>query len=48
VWAETAHPVTTAKAILLDLGLGGSWCGAPTGSTPASSEMLVDWVRVSA
>lgn len=46
VWRETSALIATPKAVLLDLGLGGSWCGNPTSSTPQSSEMLVDWVRV--
>lgn len=46
VWRETSLLVATPKAVLLNLGLGGSWCGNPTTSTPPTSEMLVDWVRV--
>jgi len=46
VWRETSVQISTPKAILLNLGLGGSWCGNPTASTPTSSTMLVDWVRV--
>ncbi|HYM65095.1 MAG TPA: family 16 glycosylhydrolase [Candidatus Sulfotelmatobacter sp.] len=47
VWKETSVPISTPQALLLNLGLGGSWCGNPTSATPTSAEMLVDWVRVS-
>ena len=32
--------------LILNFGVGGTWCGEPDGSTPTSAEMLVDWVRV--
>jgi beta-glucanase (GH16 family) len=32
--------------LLLNVAIGGNWPGAPTATTPAHSEMVVDWVRV--
>ena len=32
--------------ILLNLAIGGDWPGAPDGTTPFPSEMLVDYVRI--
>jgi len=32
--------------ILLNLAIGGDWPGAPNGTTPFPSEMLVDYVRI--
>lgn len=32
--------------LLLNLAMGGDWPGPPTASTPATEEMLVDYVRV--
>lgn len=32
--------------IILNLAIGGSWPGAPDGTTPFPSEMLIDYVRV--
>ncbi len=32
--------------IILNLAIGGDWPGAPDGSTPFPSEMLIDYVRV--
>lgn len=48
VWTYTdkAHIPTVALPIILNLGVGGSWCGSPTASTPDGATMLVDWVRV--
>ncbi|HET9850880.1 MAG TPA: family 16 glycosylhydrolase [Candidatus Limnocylindrales bacterium] len=34
--------------LILNLGVGGTWCGEPDSSTPTSNELLVDWVRVKA
>lgn len=48
VWRETSLLISTRKALLLDLGVGGSWCSAPDSTTPSGAEMLVDWVRVRA
>lgn len=45
-WRETTHLISKPLAILLNMGLGG-WAGAADATTPATSEMLVDWVRVS-
>jgi hypothetical protein len=32
--------------LILNLGVGDTWCGNPDSSTPTSNELLVDWVRV--
>lgn len=32
--------------VILNLAVGGDWPGAPDATTPASSKMLVDWVRI--
>jgi hypothetical protein len=31
--------------LILNLGVGGTWCGASDSSTPDGAQMLVDWVR---
>jgi beta-glucanase (GH16 family) len=48
VWryTDTAHIPTVALPLILNLGVGGSWCGSPTSATPDGATMLVDWVRV--
>jgi beta-glucanase (GH16 family) len=47
VWRYTdvTHIPTHPLPIILNLGVGGSWCGAPTSSTPDLATMYVDWVR---
>jgi hypothetical protein len=44
--ATWAGSFATAMPVILDLAVGGAWCGAPTSGTPVSAEMLVDYVRV--
>ena len=48
VWTFTddAHIPHVALPLILNLGVGGSWCGSPTSSTADGAKMLVDWVRV--
>jgi hypothetical protein len=48
VWRYTdaAHIPDVPLPLILNLGVGGSWCGSPTSSTPDGAKMLVDWVRV--
>lgn len=48
VWTftDTAHIPTMALPVILNLGVGGAWCGSPDATTPDGAEMLVDWVRV--
>jgi beta-glucanase (GH16 family) len=48
VWSFPAvsHIPAVPLPVILDLGVGGSFCGPPDASTPARSQMLVDWVRV--
>jgi beta-glucanase (GH16 family) len=48
VWTWTTHIPTNPLPLLLNLGIGGTWCGAPNSSTPDGATMLVDWVRVRA
>jgi beta-glucanase (GH16 family) len=47
VWTftDTAHIPNVALPLILNLGVGGTWCGAPDSSTPDGARMLVDWVR---
>jgi len=47
VWTftDTAHIPTVALPLILNLGVGGTWCGAPDATTPDGAAMLVDWVR---
>lgn len=49
VWnfTDITHIPTVALPLILNLGVGGSWCGAPDATTPSPSTMFVDWVRVS-
>jgi hypothetical protein len=48
VWRYTdaSHIPDVALPLILNLGVGGSWCGSPTSSTPDGATMLVDWVHV--
>jgi beta-glucanase (GH16 family) len=32
--------------VIMNVGVGGSWPGAPDATTPFPAEMAVDWVRV--
>src|SRR5262245_34085872 len=43
----TTNVVSKSMPIILNFGVGGTWCGNPNSSTPTSAEMLVDWIRVS-
>jgi beta-glucanase (GH16 family) len=45
VWRTTSHIPTVALPLLLNLGVGGTWCGSPTAASDGAT-MLVDWVRV--
>jgi len=47
-FTDAANIPSTPMALLLNLGVGGSWCGAPGSGTPSPSTMLIDWVRVRA
>jgi len=49
VWrfTDAAHVPTVALPLILNLAVGGSWCGPSDTTTPSPSKMLVDWVRVS-
>ena len=48
VWtfSDMARIPTIALPMVLNLGVGVPWCGAPDATTPDSATMLVDWVRV--
>jgi len=37
---------TAALPLILNLGIGGSWCSAPDSTTPITNTMQVDWVRI--
>jgi beta-glucanase (GH16 family) len=48
VWtfSDEARIPTIALPMVLNLGVGVPWCGAPDSTTPDGARMLVDWVRV--
>ena len=47
VWTYGGADVPSVPMpLVLDLAVGGSWCGPSEASTPDPAEMLVDWVRV--
>lgn len=46
-FTDAAHIPNVALPVILDLGVSG-WAGPTNSTTPSPSEMLVDWVRVSA
>jgi beta-glucanase (GH16 family) len=47
VWrfTDAAHIPTIALPLILNLGVGGTWCGSPDSTTPSNATMYVDWVR---
>jgi len=45
-FTDAAHIPSVALPIILDLAVGGGWCGPSDLTTPDGSQMLVDWVRV--
>jgi len=47
-FSDKAHIPTVALPLVLNLGVGGRWCGAPNSTTQDGATMLVDWVRVRA
>jgi beta-glucanase (GH16 family) len=47
-YSDTSRIPTVALPIVLNLGVGGQWCGPPSSTTPDGATMLVDWVRVRA
>lgn len=50
VWrfTDATNIPAVALPLIVNLGVGGSWCGAPTSATQSPSTMLVDWIRVHA
>jgi len=50
VWrfTDAAHIPTMAMPLIVNLAVGGTWCGPSTSSTPDGSQLLVDWVRARA
>lgn len=50
VWryTNTANIPAVPLPLILNLAVGGSWCGPSDATTPSPAVMLVDWVRVSA
>jgi beta-glucanase (GH16 family) len=45
--AVTSNVPSSSMPLILNLGVGGTWCGNPNSTTPAHNEMLVDWIHVS-
>jgi beta-glucanase (GH16 family) len=45
-YSDTSRIPTVALPIVLNLGVGGQWCGPSNSTTPDGAAMLVDWVRV--
>jgi beta-glucanase (GH16 family) len=45
-YTDTTHIPNVPLPIILNLGVGGSWCSPPDATTPDGATMLVDWVRV--
>lgn len=48
VWRYTdaSHVPAVALPLIVNLGVGGSWCGAPDSTTPSPAVLQVDWIRV--
>jgi beta-glucanase (GH16 family) len=49
VWTfrDARHIPSAPMPLILDLGVGGDFCGPPDATTPNGATMLVDWIRVS-
>jgi beta-glucanase (GH16 family) len=45
--AITSNVPSSSMPLILNLGVGGTWCGNPLSTTPIHNDMLVDWVHVS-
>lgn len=49
IWTYTgSNTPSVAMPVILDLAVGGGWCGAADGTTPNPAAMLVDWVHIRA
>lgn len=47
VWSYAGSNVTAvAEPLIINLGVGGSWCSSPDSTTPLSNTMYVDYIRV--
>jgi beta-glucanase (GH16 family) len=44
-FTDASHIPSVAMPLILDLAVGGSWCGASDSTTPDNSQLLVDWVH---
>jgi beta-glucanase (GH16 family) len=44
-FTDVAHIPNVPLPLILDLAVGGAWCGPSDATTPDGSQMLVDWVR---
>lgn len=44
--SQISPSLVKSMPLILNLGVGGTWCGDPNSTTPTANEMLVDWVRV--
>jgi hypothetical protein len=42
---DPQHIPAVPLPLILDLGVGGEFCGAADATTPSHAQMLVDWVR---
>jgi beta-glucanase (GH16 family) len=49
VWTfrQASHIPKVPLPLILNLGVGGNFCGAPNATTPDGAQMQVDWVRAS-
>jgi glycosyl hydrolase family 16 len=44
--SDISPSLSQSMPLILNFGVGGTWCGEPDSSTPTSAVMLIDWVRV--
>lgn len=44
--SQISPSLVKTMPLILNLGVGGTWCGNPDASTPTANTMSVDWVRV--
>jgi beta-glucanase (GH16 family) len=44
---DRSHIPNVAMPLIVDLAVGGSWCGPSDATTPDGAALLVDWIRAS-
>jgi beta-glucanase (GH16 family) len=44
-FTDATHIPNVAMPLILDLAVGGSWCGSSNSTTPNNAQLLVDWIR---